>query len=86
LPPAACGAAGPLPLILLGITLLHHREGPPITNTTNYQEYHARIAARLRGIAAGATTIAVKARLLSEAEEHERIARGQEEPVHGQAA
>jgi hypothetical protein len=57
-----------------------------MTTTSNYQVYHARIAARLRSIAAGATTMAVKSRLLSEAAKHERIARGQEEPTHGQAA
>jgi hypothetical protein len=35
---------------------------------------HAREAARLRGLAASVTTAPLKARLLKEAEEHERFA------------
>jgi hypothetical protein len=42
-------------------------------------DYHERQAAHLRALAETATTQPVKARLLHEAEEHERIARG--EPV-----
>lgn len=37
-------------------------------------DYHERQAAHLRALAATATTPTVKARLLREAEEHERIA------------
>ena len=39
--------------------------------------YHKRQAARLRELAATATTAPVKAHLLQEAEEHERMARGE---------
>jgi hypothetical protein len=39
-------------------------------------QYHLRQAARLRELASTATTGPVKARLVQEAEEHERLARG----------
>ena len=42
----------------------------------DYREYHQRAAARLRSLAEHSTTKAIKARLIAEAEEHERIARG----------
>ena len=57
-----------------------------MTTTTRYQLYHERIAERLRGIAADATTMVVKARLLSEADEHERLARVPDEATHEDAA
>ena len=57
-----------------------------MTTANEYQLYHARAAARLRGIAADATTMAVKARLLSEADEHERLARVPDEATHEDAA
>jgi hypothetical protein len=47
----------------------------------NVPDYHERQAARLRELAATATTGPVKARLLREAEEHEQIAHG--EPALG---
>ena len=43
----------------------------------NVPDYHERQAARLRELAATATTGPVKARLLREAEEHEHIAHGE---------
>ena len=39
--------------------------------------YHERQAARLRDLASAATTSPVKERLLREAEQHERMARGE---------
>ena len=42
-------------------------------------DHHDRQAAHFRALASTATTARLKARLLREAEEHERIARG--EPV-----
>jgi len=39
--------------------------------------YHERQAARLRELASTATTTRVKVRLLQEAEEHDRLARGE---------
>ena len=41
-----------------------------------FQNYHARGAARLRSLIAVATTPAVKARLIERAEESERLAYG----------
>jgi len=41
--------------------------------------YHERQAAHFRALASTATTAPVKARLLSEAEEHEKLARDQYE-------
>lgn len=38
-------------------------------------DYHERQAAHLRALASSATTAALKARLLKEAEEHEQMAR-----------
>jgi hypothetical protein len=40
-----------------------------------YREHHRSEAARLRSLAATATTAASKARLLEEAEKHEQLAR-----------
>ena len=45
----------------------------------NVPDYHERQAAQLRVLATTATTAAMKARLLQEAEKHEQMARG--EPV-----
>ena len=44
-------------------------------------DYHQRQAAHLRSLAANATTVKVKARLLDEARKHEYIARSDTEPV-----
>lgn len=41
---------------------------------SEFRELHKRIAARLRGMAAEVSVAAVKARLIEQAEEHERIA------------
>ena len=40
----------------------------------SFRGYHEREAARLRSLAASATTAPVKARLREEAEQHERLA------------
>jgi hypothetical protein len=42
----------------------------------DYREYHQQLAARLRSAAEHSTTKAIKARLVAEAEQHERIVRG----------
>ena len=41
----------------------------------DYREYHQRLAERLRSAAEHSTTKAIKARLIAEAEQHERIVR-----------
>jgi hypothetical protein len=46
----------------------------------DFRNHHHREAARLRSLAATATTEAIKTRLLEEAEEHERIAQLAEDP------
>jgi hypothetical protein len=43
-------------------------------------DYHARQAAHLRALADTATTPRIKARLLGEAQEHERLAAADDEP------
>jgi hypothetical protein len=43
-------------------------------------DFHARQAAHLRALAANATTAPLKARLLGEAEQHDRLAAPTEEP------
>jgi hypothetical protein len=45
----------------------------------DYREYHQQLAARLRSAAGHSTTKAIKARLVAEAEQHERIVRGETE-------
>src|SRR3954471_948231 len=65
------------PVIGCGDDRMEHER--PRTLPWNVPDYHERQAARLRELAATATTGPVKARLLHEAEEHEQIARG--EPV-----
>jgi uncharacterized protein YigA (DUF484 family) len=40
-----------------------------------FRNHHERAAARLRSVAANATTSCVKARLNAQAEEHEQLAR-----------
>jgi hypothetical protein len=42
---------------------------------TDYKEYHQQLAARLRSAAEHSTTKAIKARLIAEADQHERIVR-----------
>ena len=49
----------------------------------DYREYHQQLAARLRSAAEHSTTKAIKARLVAEAEQHERIVRGEAE-IRGQ--
>jgi hypothetical protein len=44
---------------------------------SGFRNYHEREASRLRALLANATTPALKARLLEEAEEHERLAEGE---------
>jgi hypothetical protein len=43
-------------------------------------DYHARQAAHLRALAENATTARLKARLLDEAERHDRLAAAMDEP------
>ena len=43
-------------------------------------DYHARQAAHLRALAENATTPRVKARLIDEAEQHDRLAAATNEP------
>ena len=45
----------------------------------DYREYHQQLAARLRSAAEHSTTKAIKARLVAEAEQHERIVRDETE-------
>jgi hypothetical protein len=45
-------------------------------NQSEFRTYHEREMARLRSLAADATTPALKARLLDEAEKHDRLAQG----------
>ncbi len=47
---------------------------------TDFRDHHRREAARLRSLAATATTEAIKTRLIEEAEEHERIVQLAEDP------
>jgi hypothetical protein len=42
---------------------------------SEFRGYHERAAARLRAVAASATTSAVRARIIEQAQEHERLAR-----------
>ena len=46
-------------------------------NISGFRDYHERVAARLRSVATTATTAAMKARVLAQAEEHERLARSE---------
>ena len=46
-----------------------------VSDSAAYREYHRREAARLRSLAAAATTAASKALLLEEAEKHAQLAR-----------
>jgi hypothetical protein len=46
---------------------------------SEYCEYEERVAIRLRFVASTATTAAMKARLLEQAEKHDRLARGEGE-------
>jgi len=55
-------------------------------NISEFRDYHERVAARLRSVAATATTAAMKARLLQQAEEHERLARSENTHVELDAA
>jgi hypothetical protein len=55
-------------------------------NISEFRDYHERVAARLRSVAATATTAAMKARLLQQAEEHECLARSENTHVELDAA
>jgi hypothetical protein len=48
---------------------------------SEFVEYQERVASRLRAVAATATTAAMRARLLDQAEKHDRLARGESEPA-----
>src|SRR3954453_8867856 len=67
------------PIIGCGGDRMEHER--PRALSWHVPDYHGRQAARLRELAATATTGPVKARLLREAEEHEQIAHG--EPALG---
>ena len=43
-------------------------------NRSEFREHHKREAARLRSLAANATTAALKTRLLDEADKHDQLA------------
>ena len=45
----------------------------------DYREYHQQLAARLRSLVEHSTTKAIKARLIAEVEQHERITRDETE-------
>ena len=47
----------------------------PMMKEREFRYHHERIAARLRSMASTATTLAVRARIIEQAEEHERLAR-----------
>jgi hypothetical protein len=53
---------------------------------SEFHNFHAREASRLRLLIASATTPAVKSRLIEQAEEHERLAYGFEEEQDEAAA
>ena len=55
-------------------------------NISEFRDHHERLAARLRSVAATATTAAMKARLLQQAEDHERLARSENTHVELDAA
>jgi hypothetical protein len=69
----AVTAPGPIAGSRAGGTAVTDKE-PLRALPRDVPDYHERQAAHLRALAATATTPAVKARLLREAEEHERIA------------
>ena len=52
---------------------------------TEYQAYHEREAARLRRLIANATTPAIKARLIEQAEAHQRLAEDVEQDAEAMA-
>jgi hypothetical protein len=49
------------------------KEGYTAMAKADYREYHQQLAARLRSAAEQSTTKAIRARLVAEAEQHERI-------------
>jgi len=55
-------------------------------NQSEFRNYHEREAARLRSLLATATTPALKARLLEEAEKHEQLAEGLEDFIEAPVA
>jgi hypothetical protein len=55
-------------------------------NQSEFRNYHEREAARLRSLLATATTPALKARLLEEAEKHEQLAEEFEDLIEATAA
>jgi hypothetical protein len=52
-------------------------------NQSEFRGFHLREAARLRSLVANATTPALKARLLEEAENHELLALGERQQLSG---
>jgi hypothetical protein len=47
----------------------------PMMTEREFRRHHEQVAARLRSVAATATTSAVRARIIEQAEAHERLAR-----------
>jgi len=64
-----CSRLYKMPNLRQSISLL------PMMTEREFRNHHERVAARLRSVAANATTSCVKARLIAQAEEHERLAR-----------
>ena len=54
-------------------------------NKSEFQSYHEREAVRLRRLIANATTPAIRARLIEQAAEHERLAEGIEDDADAMA-
>jgi hypothetical protein len=52
-------------------------------NQSEFRGFHQREAARLRSLVANATILALKARLLEEAENHELLAQGDRQQFSG---
>jgi hypothetical protein len=57
-----------------------------IMNQSEFRNYHEREAARMRSLLATATTSALKARLLKEAENHEQLAEEFEDLIEASVA
>jgi hypothetical protein len=55
-------------------------------NQSEFRNYHEREAARMRSLLATATTSALKARLLKEAENHEQLAEEFEDLIEASVA
>ena len=59
--------------------------GDATMNKAELQDHHEREAARLRRLIANATTPAIRARLIEQAAEHERLAEGIEDDADAMA-